>query len=145
MGFFGCFLFFWWNIFDIVLLSVFLRSRGRVIVYFLIFRFVIIILYLNDVVEGGEIVFLVVDDLKKYNLRNYLVILNKKCYEVSLLIKLKKGKVVMWYNYFLEYDGVNYMGKVDVFLLYGGCDVLEGVKWIVNIWINVLVELGGEI
>ena len=51
----------------------------------------------------------------------------------------------MWYNHLLEHDGTNHMGKVDVFSLHGGCDVLEGVKWIANIWINAPVEPGGEI
>lgn len=108
-------------------------------------RFATIILYLNDVAEGGETAFPVADDPKKYNSRNYSVTLNKKCHEASLLIKPKKGKAVMWYNHLLEHDGANHMGKVDVFSLHGGCDVLEGVKWIANIWINAPVEPGGEI
>ena len=42
----------------------------------------------------------------------------------------------MWYNHLLEHDGDDHMGVFDWLSLHGGCDVIEGVKWIANVWLN---------
>lgn len=102
-------------------------------------------MYLNDVAKGGETAFPVAGDQQKLTTRNYPITLNKRCHEANLLIKPKKGTAVMWYNHILEYDGVDHMGDVDVLSLHGGCDVIEGVKWIANVWLNAPVKSGGQI
>ena len=95
--------------------------------------------------KGGETAFPVADDPDKLDTRNYSVTLNKRCHEANLLIKPKKGTAVMWYNHILEHDGADHMGKADAMTLHGGCDVIEGVKWIANVWINAPLRSGGEI
>jgi len=99
-------------------------------------RFITIILYLNDVAKGGETAFPVADDASRYYTKNYSVTLNEKCREANLLIKPRKGTAVMWYNHLLEHDGATHMGAIDWLSLHGGCDVIEGVKWIANVWLN---------
>ena len=91
---------------------------------------------MNDVAKGGETAFPVADDASRYYAKNYSVTLNEKCREANLLIKPRKGTAVMWYNHLLEYDGATYMGAIDWLSLHGGCDVIEGVKWIANVWLN---------
>lgn len=102
-------------------------------------------MYLNDVIKGGETAFPVADDPHKFHSRNYSITLNKRCHEANLIIKPKKGTAVMWYNHFLEHDGADHMGGADWMTLHGGCDVIEGVKWIANVWLNAPVKSGGEI
>lgn len=99
-------------------------------------RFITIILYLNNVAKGGETAFPVADDANRYYVKNYSLTLNEKCQEANLLIKPRKGTAVMWYNHLLERDGATHMGAIDWLSLHGGCDVIEGVKWIANVWLN---------
>lgn len=99
-------------------------------------RFITILLYLNNVAKGGETAFPLADDPERFYSRNYSVTLNERCREANLLIQPKKGKAVMWYNHLLEHDGDDHMGVFDWLSLHGGCDVIEGVKWIANVWLN---------
>ena len=103
---------------------------------YLFLRFITIILYLNNVAKGGETAFPVADDANRYQVKNYSLTLNEKCKEANLLITPRKGTAVMWYNHLLEHDGATHMGAIDWLSLHGGCEVIEGVKWIANVWLN---------
>ncbi|KII61705.1 Transmembrane prolyl 4-hydroxylase [Thelohanellus kitauei] len=97
------------------------------------------LVYLNDVPKGGETSFPVADDpdytheeylkRKKGDLYN----LSQFCYNGSLVVSPKKGKLVMWYNHMITDEGM--LGILDQHSLHGGCDVSEGEKWIANNWI----------
>ncbi|KII74334.1 Transmembrane prolyl 4-hydroxylase [Thelohanellus kitauei] len=102
-------------------------------------RYMTALVYLNDVPKGGETSFPVADDpnytheefLKRtkgdmYNLSQY-------CYNGSLVVSPKRGRLVMWYNHHVNEDGL--LGILDPYSLHGGCDVIEGEKWIANNWI----------
>ena len=41
----------------------------------------------------------------------------------------------MWYNHVVD-NVTGLLGAQDERSLHGGCDVLEGHKWIANNWIN---------
>lgn len=60
-----------------------------------------------------------------------------KCEEFLLKVFLVKGKVVIWYNYFVD-DVNGWLGLLDEFMFYGGCFVKNGVKWIVNFWVKIM-------
>lgn len=64
--------------------------------------------------------------------------MSEYCYNVNLVFILKKGIVVLWYNYMMDFNG--WLGERDLYLIYGGCVVKEGIKWIVNNWIIVLYK-----
>lgn len=74
---------------------------------FIVPRLYTIILYLNDNYEGGETEF---------------TILNKK-------YKLKKGDALFFNNY-------DSLGNITRLSLHCGNEVISGVKYIANIWIN---------
>lgn len=42
----------------------------------------------------------------------------------------------MWYNHVIDKHGK--IGDLDRASFHGGCDVIQGEKWIMNNWINVL-------
>lgn len=65
--------------------------------------------------------------------------LSEFCYKVNFVVRFKKGIVIMWYNYFMDLDS-GWFGKMDEYLIYGGCVVKKGIKWIVNNWIIVLYK-----
>ena len=41
----------------------------------------------------------------------------------------------MWYNHELDVE-TRWLGNLDYHTIHGGCDVLQGEKWIANSWIN---------
>jgi len=45
----------------------------------------------------------------------------------------------MWYNHMIS-NVTGLLGPQDERSLHGGCDVLEGYKWIANNWINAPFE-----
>ncbi|KAF1741255.1 hypothetical protein MXB_2912 [Myxobolus squamalis] len=59
--------------------------------------------------------------------------LSQFCRNGSLVVSPRKGTMVLWYNHLLNEEG--YLGVLDPYSLHGGCDVLEGEKWIANNWI----------
>lgn len=69
-------------------------------------------------------------DEDKFNLMEF-------CYDGKLVVILKRGKVIMWYNYFVD-EEIGWFGERDDYIFYGGCGVKKGFKWIVNNWIIVL-------
>ncbi|XP_070563898.1 transmembrane prolyl 4-hydroxylase-like [Ptychodera flava] len=102
-------------------------------------RYVTVMVYLNDVEEGGETAFPVAnnetvsaDALHKGPLLN----LNRHCKDANLLVKPEKGKAVVWYSHFID-EETGWLGPIDEFTWHGGCPVTKGTKWIANRWINV--------
>lgn len=59
--------------------------------------------------------------------------LSKFCHKSTVTVKPKKGRMVMWYNHLINEEGL--LGILDPYSLHGGCDVIEGEKWIANNWI----------
>lgn len=55
------------------------------------------------------------------------------------MVRPKKGTAVMWYNHMIS-NVTGLLGPQDMRSLHGGCDVLEGYKWIANNWINAPFE-----
>ncbi|KAK6185153.1 hypothetical protein SNE40_007448 [Patella caerulea] len=102
-------------------------------------RYITVMVYLNDVIEGGETVFPVADasdeTLKKYQ-KEKPFDLSKHCYNSSLIITPSKGMAVMWYNHKLNptFSG---LGDLIERSYHGGCDVKYGEKWIANLWVVV--------
>ncbi|XP_068695610.1 transmembrane prolyl 4-hydroxylase-like [Montipora foliosa] len=104
-------------------------------------RYATILYYLNDVEDGGETAFPVVDKPKfdkktyiesmsedKFNLMQY-------CYDGNLVVAPKRGKAILWYNHFVD-EETGWMGEMDEYALHGGCGLWSGVKWIANNWIT---------
>ena len=65
--------------------------------------------------------------------------LSSHCYDASVLVRPRKGTAVMWYNHMIS-NVTGLLGPQDMRSLHGGCDVLEGYKWIANNWINAPFE-----
>nr|XP_054765293.1 zinc transporter 7-like [Lytechinus pictus] len=68
-------------------------------------RYMTIMVYLNDVEEGGETAFVVAnnDTFDDHKLRNSGNInLNNHCKESKLHVRPERGKAVIWYNHFLN-------------------------------------------
>uniref|UniRef100_A0A8D8LH18 procollagen-proline 4-dioxygenase n=1 Tax=Cacopsylla melanoneura TaxID=428564 RepID=A0A8D8LH18_9HEMI len=68
--------------------------------------------YLNDVVEGGNTVFT----------------------RLNIAIPPMKGAAVFWYN--LHPSGLN-----DFRTLHAGCPILQGTKWVTNLWIGEFEQI----
>ncbi|XP_071498488.1 transmembrane prolyl 4-hydroxylase-like [Diadema antillarum] len=101
-------------------------------------RFMTIMVYLNDVEEGGETAFIVAnnDTFDDVDLRESGHInLNNYCRESNLRIRPERGKAVIWYNHFVD-EATGWMGQVDHYTWHGGCPVIRGEKWIMNRWIS---------
>lgn len=105
-------------------------------------RYMTVLYYLNDVTRGGETAFPVADE-EDFNQTDYhekdRSNLSYHCYNASVLVRPRKGTAVMWYNHFVS-NVTGLLGAQDMRSLHGGCDVLEGYKWIANNWINAPFE-----
>ena len=69
--------------------------------------------------------------------------LGSHCYDANVVVRPKKGTAVMWYNHMIS-NVTGLLGLHDVRSIHGGCDVLEGSKWIANNWINAPFEWTDE-
>eukprot|EP00112_Aurelia_sp_Birch-Aquarium-sp1_P008210 Seg190.18 transcript_id=Seg190.18/GoldUCD/mRNA.D3Y31 product="Transmembrane prolyl 4-hydroxylase" protein_id=Seg190.18/GoldUCD/D3Y31 len=107
-------------------------------------RFITIMIYLNDVEEGGETAFPAANN-KTYdedavrirgdeNAPDYLN-LSHYCHAANLVITPKRGTAVMWYNHKMHPKN-GWLGERIDQSLHGGCDVKKGEKWIANIWLT---------
>jgi len=105
-------------------------------------RFLTILYYLNDVPRGGETAFPVADE-DVFNQTEYeekdLSNLSTHCYDANLVVRPLRGTAIMWYNHMIN-NVTGLLGAQDERSLHGGCDVLEGHKWIANNWISAPFE-----
>lgn len=62
--------------------------------------------------------------------------LAKNCKSSNVVAKPSKGKAIMWYNHFVN-NKTGWMGGLDHYSFHGGCDVIQGRKWIANNWIGI--------
>ena len=51
------------------------------------------------------------------------------------MYKPKKGATIFWYNHFVDEES-GWLGPRDDLSFHGGCDVIKGIKWAANNWIN---------
>ncbi|KAL9975420.1 hypothetical protein ACROYT_G012581 [Oculina patagonica] len=111
-----------------------------------LYRYMTVLYYLNDVHRGGETAFPVADE-EDFNQTDYQEKdrsnLSFHCYDANVVVRPKKGTAVMWYNHMIS-NVTGLLGPQDVRSLHGGCDVLEGFKWIANNWINAPFEWTDE-
>lgn len=98
-------------------------------------RYITVLFFLNNVTKGGETAFPVADREELFAEKNYAPNLSRGCDKASLIVKPVKGSALLWYNNVLDEESGK-MGEVDMLTLHGGCDVIEGEKWIANLWIN---------
>lgn len=105
-------------------------------------RFLTVLYYLNDVPRGGETAFPVADE-EHFNETEFeekdLSNLSTHCYDANVVIRPRRGTAIMWYNHMIS-NMSGLLGPQDEHSLHGGCDVLEGHKWIANNWINAPIE-----
>ena len=117
------------------------RPKNRLILQttnfpiFILSRYITILFFLNNVTEGGETAFPVADREELFAEKNYSTNLSRNCNRASLVVKPVKGSALLWYNNVLDEESGK-MGEVDMLTLHGGCDVIQGEKWIANLWIN---------
>lgn len=111
-----------------------LKERANVPI-FTLSRYITILFFLNNVTEGGETAFPVADREELFVGKNYSTNLSRNCNRGSLVVKPVKGSALLWYNNVLDEESGK-MGEVDMLTLHGGCDVIEGEKWIANLWLN---------
>ncbi|XP_046344034.2 prolyl 4-hydroxylase 2-like [Haliotis rufescens] len=97
-------------------------------------RYITVLMYLNDVVKGGETAFPLADQLGQSLLEEHID-LSAYCQQSSVVVRPEKGKAIMWYNNIRDPE-TGWIGPVDRYALHGGCDVIEGQKWISNVWIS---------
>eukprot|EP00013_Stygamoeba_regulata_P023326 CAMPEP_0177655850 /NCGR_PEP_ID=MMETSP0447-20121125/15213_1 /TAXON_ID=0 /ORGANISM="Stygamoeba regulata, Strain BSH-02190019" /LENGTH=393 /DNA_ID=CAMNT_0019159849 /DNA_START=424 /DNA_END=1602 /DNA_ORIENTATION=- len=102
-------------------------------------RLLTMLVYLNDVEEGGETIFPHGGgpELNPYPLSETNTLPSADCSR-GLKIKPQKGTAMLWYN--LLADG-HMAGEVDRSTLHAGCDVLRGEKWAANYWISNMDRL----
>ena len=62
--------------------------------------------------------------------------LSLHCHNANLLYKPKRGTAIMWYNH-LVHPRTGWLGPADPMSTHGGCDVIKGVKWAANTWLNI--------
>eukprot|EP00638_Chattonella_subsalsa_P018920 CAMPEP_0117889698 /NCGR_PEP_ID=MMETSP0950-20121206/22773_1 /TAXON_ID=44440 /ORGANISM="Chattonella subsalsa, Strain CCMP2191" /LENGTH=257 /DNA_ID=CAMNT_0005748591 /DNA_START=332 /DNA_END=1105 /DNA_ORIENTATION=- len=100
-------------------------------------RYATILFYLNDVTEGGETAFPLANnisyDIHKFR-EEHLVNLQRFCSKANLIVKPEKGKIILWYNHFVD-EETGGLGALDELTWHGGCPVLQGEKWVANFWI----------
>lgn len=92
-------------------------------------RFITLLIYLNDVEEGGETAFPVAgDDVSVDPSAPFQV---HECTDVPLKVEPKKGRAVLFYN--LK-PPLHMLGRRDLNSRHTGCPVKKGHKWIANLW-----------
>jgi len=103
-------------------------------------RMMTVLYYLEDTEEGGGTVFPLADttdeELKEWENSAHAdkYKQTREC-GPGLVVKPKKGKAVMWYNHKIDRG---YLGDLDKRSLHGGCNVIQGKKWISNHWMSAL-------
>ncbi|XP_022799755.1 transmembrane prolyl 4-hydroxylase-like [Stylophora pistillata] len=104
-------------------------------------RYLTIMVFLNDVDEGGECAFPLADNTtfswqawSNESVQRCNMV--KHCDKSNLVIKPQRGKALLWYNHL--YDGTRgWLGELDPLSYQGSCYVQKGDKWVAKIWINI--------
>ncbi|XP_046565039.1 transmembrane prolyl 4-hydroxylase-like [Haliotis rubra] len=94
-----------------------------------------VLVYLNDVEEGGETAFPVADEDHDFRISKEHTNLTENCHRAPVAVTPEMGKAVMWYNHYKE-EKTGWIGPLHRRSLHGGCNVRNGEKWIANFWIN---------
>ncbi|XP_071090127.1 transmembrane prolyl 4-hydroxylase-like [Haliotis cracherodii] len=98
-------------------------------------RYLTVLVYLNDVEEGGETAFPVADQDHDFKISKEHTNLTEHCHRAPVAVTPEMGKAVMWYNHHMD-EKTGWMGSLHRRSLHGGCNVKHGEKWIANFWIN---------
>lgn len=105
-------------------------------------RYATIMIFLNDVEEGGELVFPLAqnDTFSWHNLKEDTI---KKCEKFpkishsNIIVKPERGKAVMWYNHLIS-PSSGWMGQMDPQSIAGSAPVTRGVQWTAKMWLNII-------
>ncbi|KAL9950837.1 hypothetical protein ACROYT_G043402 [Oculina patagonica] len=105
-------------------------------------RYLTIMVFLNDVEEGGECTFPVADNTtfswKTWsNESSQKCNMVKHCDKSNLVTKPRRGTALLWYNHVLD-DKDRWLGNLDPFSYQGSCQVQKGEKWVAKIWVNII-------
>jgi len=105
-------------------------------------RYATVMMFLNDVESGGEVLFPLADNetfswehLKTDTLRKCSKIPNKEL--ANLVIKPKRGSALLYYNHGISpYTG--WMSSMIPESLIGSTQVKQGERWIAKMWIDII-------
>jgi len=103
-------------------------------------RFLTLLLYLNNVDEGGETVFPFSNPNYNENIDGFAQPLCEEPFQ-ALRPRPKKGNAVLFYD--MAEKG-HMLGFRDETSLHGGCDVKKGEKWAANFWFHNFVRTPTE-
>ncbi|KAK3737073.1 hypothetical protein QZH41_013883 [Actinostola sp. cb2023] len=105
-------------------------------------RYLTVMIFLNDVEDGGELAFPVADNStynwefwtkESYTKCNMV----KHCSKSNVIVQPKAGKAVVFYNHLFD-KKTQWSSALDPRALLGDCQVTKGEKWIANVWINII-------
>ncbi|KAL9950841.1 hypothetical protein ACROYT_G043406 [Oculina patagonica] len=110
-------------------------------------RYLTFFYYLKGPKLGGETAFPIADsDAIPTNDNSTLIQgdinkcdLSDHCYDANLYYTPKRGAALFWYNHHVSAT-TGWLGSRDVWSYHGGCDVIQGIKWAANNWINAGVD-----
>lgn len=107
-------------------------------------RFATVLIYLNNPKSGGETAFPLAGN-ESFSAEawekgeGWKCNLAQNCHKSNLVVKAEKGKAILWYNHFLD-EKTGWIGMLDHLAQHGGCDVIEGTKWVANLWLTLVGE-----
>eukprot|EP00794_Sanderia_malayensis_P007661 gene7662-8498_t len=105
-------------------------------------RFASIMYFLNDVKNGGELVFPLADN-KTFSWKDLHNDTAKACSKSpnaslsTLRIRPEKGKAILWYNHYIGRD-TGWIYTLDPLSLNGATRLDDGEKWIASTWVNII-------
>ncbi|KAL5021595.1 hypothetical protein ScPMuIL_000750 [Solemya velum] len=103
-------------------------------------RYMTLLVYLNDVEEGGQTAYPFADlpgeDLQEKLKSGDYLNLSRHCGDATIAVRPRKGMAVMWYNHAKD-PTTGLIGDPLLSAYHGSCDVTKGEKWIANMWISV--------